>query len=555
MHFNIQFDLFKFISRESPKDLKRVVIISSFVGLTNMGLIALINQAAADVSLGKSVVLQFFLFVITLTIFLSITNIVNKANINSTQNLIHKFKMRIMREVFQSDLAKIDEIGRAEILQILARDTQTVSQSMTVMVTACQSIATLVFLTLYMATISITAFFITLISTTLIFIAGFITIRNVTDELDSVWKRESTLNEKFADFLNGYKEIKMNSDRAYDITCDMVDDARETLSIKAKMLIFISNFFTYLQGVFYVVVGLMIFVVPIISIDFTSSVTQAATTSLFLTASLTGIIQSIPNLSQSNAAARALTQLEEKLVARNTGHNQNVREVFGEIESIRINNINYHYPDPEGQDKVQPYGSRVDRKKFGLGPISYEFKAGKVYFIRGNNGSGKTTLIRLLIGLAKPNEGDIFVNGTPIALPATSDYRNLFSVVFSDFHLFKKLYGLSGITPTEIDHLIELFQMEKKLSVTDGIFSSLSFSTGQKKRLALIVALLEKRQVIILDEWAADQDPVFRHLFYEKLIPMFRAMGKTVIAITHDDHYFKSADHLLQLVNGQLVSN
>lgn len=553
MRLNSQFDLFKFISRESPNNLKRVVLISSFVGLTNMGLIALINQAAADVSQGKSVTLQFFLFAIILTIFLVTTNIVNKENVISTQNLIHKFKMRIMREVFQSDLAKIDQIGRAEILQILARDTQTVSQSMTIMVTACQSLATLAFLTLYMATISLTAFFIVLIAMLLIFFAGTASIRNVTVELDTVWNRESTLNEKFADFLNGYKEIKMHSDRAYDITCDMVNDARETVDIKAKMLIFISNFFNYLQVILYVVVGLMIFVVPIFATDFTSNVMQAATTSLFLTASLTGIIQSIPNLTQSNAAARALTQLEEKLVSQDSDHVNNTREVFGEIESIRITNITYQYPN--GHDKAQPSGSRVDRKKFGLGPISYEFQAGKVYFVRGNNGSGKTTLIRLLIGLAKPDEGDILVNGTPISFPATSDYRNLFSVVFSDFHLFKKLYGLGDITPTEIDHLIELFQMDKKVSVTDGVFSSLSFSTGQKKRLALIVALLEKRQVIILDEWAADQDPVFRHLFYEKIIPMFRAMGKTVIAITHDDHYFKSADHLLQLVNGQLVSS
>lgn len=553
MRLSTQSDLFQFIARESPNDLKRVVAISFFVGLTNMGLIALINQAAADVSEGESVTLQFFLFAIMLTTFLVITNIANRENIKSTQNLIHKFKMRIMREVFQSDLAKIDEIGRAEILQILARDTQTVSQSITIMVSACQSLATLAFLTLYMATISLTAFFIILISSVLIFVAGVSALRNVTDELETVWKRESALNEMFADFLNGYKEIKMHSERAYDISRDMVDDARETTDVKAKMLIFVANFFNYLQVLLYVVVGLMIFVVPIIATDFSDSVMQAATTSLFLTASLTGIIQSIPNLSQSNAAARALTQLEEKLLARDPDQKNNAREVFGELESIRIENIRYQYPN--GQAKIQPDGSRVDRQKFGLGPISYEFEAGKVYFVRGNNGSGKTTLIRILVGLAQPDEGDIYVNGTPISMPATSDYRNLFSVVFTDFHLFKKLYGLSDVTPTEIDHLIELFQMEKKVSVTDGVFSNLRFSTGQKKRLALIVALLEKRQVIILDEWAADQDPEFRHLFYEKIIPMFRAMGKTVIAITHDDHYYQSADHLLQLVNGQLVSS
>jgi putative ATP-binding cassette transporter len=553
MRLSIQSDLYQFIARESPSDLKRIIAISFFVGLANMGLIALINQAAADVSAGESVTLQFFLFAIMLTTFLVITNIANRENIRSTQNLINKFKMRIMREVFQSDLAKIDEIGRAEILQILARDSQTVSQSVMIMVSACQSIATLAFLTLYMATISLTAFFIILIASVLIFIAGVSALRNVTDELGTVWKRETVLNEMFSDFLNGYKEIKMHSDRAYDISHDMVEEARETTNVKVRVLIFIANFFNYLQVLLYVVVGLMVFVVPIIATDFSDSVMQAATTSLFLTASLTGIIQSIPNLSQSNAAARALTQLEERLLYRDRDQNNNTREVFGELESIRIENIKYQYSN--GQTKVKSVGSRVDNQKFGLGPISYEFEAGKVYFVRGNNGSGKTTLIRILVGLAQPDEGEIYLNGVPISLPATSDYRNLFSVVFTDFHLFKKLYGLSDVTPTEIDHLIELFQMEKKVSVTDGVFSNLKFSTGQKKRLALIVALLEKRQVIILDEWAADQDPEFRHLFYEKIIPMFRAMGKTVIAITHDDQYYQSADHLLQLVNGQLVSS
>lgn len=546
-------DLLQFILRESPNEVKRVVAISFLVGLTNMGLIALINQAAADVGAGESVTLQFFLFAFMLTAFLILTNIACRENIKSTQNLIHKFKMRIMREVFQSDLAKIDAIGRAEILQILARDTQTVSQSIAIMVAACQSVATVAFLTLYMATISITAFLIILISSALIFYAGIKALGKVTDGLETVWQRESVLNEMFADFLNGYKEIKMHSDRAYEISRDMVDEARETTDVKAKMLIFVANFFNYLHVLLYVVCGLMIFVVPIISADFSDSVAQAATTSLFLTASLTGIIQSIPNLSQSNAAARALTQLEEKLLAKDQDQKNNTREVFGELETIRIENITYQYPN--GQSQGQTDGSRVDRQKFGLGPINYVFEAGKVYFVRGNNGSGKTTLIRMLVGLAQPKDGDIYVNGVPISFPATSDYRNLFSVVFTDFHLFKKLYGLSDVTSTEIDHLIELFQMEKKVSVKDGVFSNLKFSTGQKKRLALIVALLEKRQVIILDEWAADQDPEFRHLFYAKIIPMFRAMGKTVIAITHDDQYYQSADHLLQLVNGQLVTS
>lgn len=554
MRINTQSDLFQLISRESPKDVKRVLGISFFVGITNMGLIALINKAAADVSNGTSVTLQFFLFALLLTTFLVITNIANRESIKSTQGLVHRFKMRIMNEILKSDIAKIDSIGRAEILQILARDTQTVSQSITFLVAGCQSLATLIFLTLYMATISLTAFLLVGITSVLLVFAGVHAVRNVTNDLEMVARRESALNEMFSDFLNGYKEIKMHSDRAYEISRDMVKEARGSSELKSKLLIFIANFFNYLQIMMYAVVGLMIFVVPILSIEFSASVMQATTTSLFLTASLNGIIQSIPSLSQSNAAARELIGLEEKILSKEPDQGFRTREVFSTLESIRIENISYQYANGNGAPR--PAGSPpVGSQPFSLGPINYEFKAGNVYFVRGNNGSGKTTLIRMLVGLSQPTAGQIYVNEVPIALPATSDYRDLFSVVFTDFHLFKKLYGLHDVTPNEIEHLIELFQMEKKVSVTEGIFSNLRFSTGQKKRLALIVALLEKRQVIILDEWAADQDPEFRHLFYAKIIPMLRAMGKTVIAITHDDHYYESADYLLQMVNGQLVTS
>jgi putative ATP-binding cassette transporter len=176
---------------------------------------------------------------------------------------------------------------------------------------------------------------------------------------------------------------------------------------------------------------------------------------------------------------------------------------------------------------------------------------GKVYFIRGNNGSGKTTLMRVLLGLYQAKSGRLLVNGQPIAEPSNAAYRDLFAVVFSDFYLFKKLYGLPAADEAELNDLLTLFQMENKVSIDDGIFSDLNFSTGQRKRLALLVALLEKKQIIVLDEWAADQDPEFRQEFYERIIPKLRELGKTVIAITHDDQYYELADHVIYMENGQ----
>lgn len=536
-------DLFDFLSRESPRELRRMIWLSVFVGLTNTSLIGLINMAASAVTDGESVTWEFFGFAALLLVLLFGTRRSNDENIRNSQALIYRFKIKIMSDVFKSNLGKIDEIGRNYILEVLARDTQSVSSAVGVTVTTCQSIATLAFLTLYMATVSMTAFVIILVSTLLILILGVTELFKVVGQLEKVSHGESAVNEIYADFLNGYKEIKMNSDRAYDITRYMVKESKRINEEKGKLVVTITNFFNSLQILLYVTVGIMVFVVPVLSSDFASHVTTAATTALFLAGSLSGIIVSVPNLSQANVAARTLQTLAKRLdeSAQNNA-TASSSEVFDKIQSIALEGVCYQHVSVEKRNGA-----------FVLGPVNYQFEAGKVYFIRGNNGSGKTTLMRILIGLYQPSEGRILLNGLPIAEPTSGAYRDIFSVVFSDFHLFKTMYGLPADDVVRMQELLKVFQMEGKVNVQNGQFTSLQFSTGQRKRLALIVALLEDRPFIVLDEWAADQDPEFRQEFYEKIIPKLRAMGKTVIAITHDDHYYDLADHVLIMSNGKPI--
>ena len=201
------------------------------------------------------------------------------------------------------------------------------------------------------------------------------------------------------------------------------------------------------------------------------------------------------------------------------------------------------------------YDRQNQNETFSLGPISYSFEAGKIYFVRGSNGSGKTTLIRILIGLYSPLAGNIYFNGEVVEQPTNSSYRNLFSVIFSDFYLFKKLYGIDAVEEPVIRRTIDLFEMSEKIQISNNIISDIQLSTGQKKRVALISAILEDKQIIVLDEWAADQDPEFRKYFYEFILPEIKKLGKTIIAITHDDQYFNLADHVLEIDKGVLISN
>jgi putative ATP-binding cassette transporter len=534
-------NLLAFLGSESPKQFRQLLGLSVSVGIVNTLVVGLINAASSKASNGEDTTLFFFLFASLLCFFYFLTNRSNAENIKATQDLIYRFKLRILQDVYTTDLMRIDAVGRSYIAEVMVRDSQLVSQSLVVIVTTFQSLATLFFLTIYLSTISILASLIVLSSLFVIFTVSIREIGLVTEQFNQVSKDETEVNSLYMDFLYGFKEVKMNSSRAYDLTEELMAESNAINDKKSQLTISITNFFNTLQIFLYVVVGVMVFVVPVFSESFAVNVPTAATTALFLAASLTGIISSIPGLSQADVAAKSLRELARKLEGESVKSIDEVRISALEIKSIELNSIEYIHS-----------GSEL-AKSFSLGPISYRFDAGKVYFIRGKNGSGKTTLMRLLLGLYQVSSGQIIVNNTPSIAVGTSDYRDLFSVVFNDFHLFRKLYGIYTATDVEIDRLIRLFQMESKLTVRNNVFSDLQFSTGQRKRIALIVAMLENKPIVVLDEWAADQDPLFRKKFYQVIVPMLRDEGKTVIAITHDDQYFSSADYVINMDSGKIV--
>jgi putative ATP-binding cassette transporter len=191
---------------------------------------------------------------------------------------------------------------------------------------------------------------------------------------------------------------------------------------------------------------------------------------------------------------------------------------------------------------------------FALGPIDLTIEAGKLVFIVGENGSGKTTLVKLLLGLYEPQAGVIVVDGEPVTAANRDDYRQLFTTVFSDYYLFDEL--LPGADrPEDAGPPLERLDLAHKVAVRDGRFSSTDLSTGQKKRLALVHAWLEKRPVLVTDEWAADQDPEFRRVFYTELLPELQRAGRTLIVISHDDRYFHVADRLVQIADGKIVAD
>jgi putative ATP-binding cassette transporter len=186
---------------------------------------------------------------------------------------------------------------------------------------------------------------------------------------------------------------------------------------------------------------------------------------------------------------------------------------------------------------VFSYVDRFSEKAFTIGPIDFTLRSGELVFITGGNGSGKSTFLRVLAGLYPPDSGEITLNGMRINDHTRDTYRSLMSGIFFDYHLFQRLYGMSEADPAEVDRLLTLFRLEDKTGLSDGEFRTLDLSGGQRRRLALIVSLLEKRPILLLDEWTAEQDPEFRRKFYDELLPEMMRSGATIVVITHDDRY------------------
>lgn len=537
-------DLFKLIRSEGPQQFNRLVYLSLLVGILNTGIVGLINQAVSEIINGQSVIGLFVLFSTLLLAYFIVTKRSSKENIYSTQRMIYKFKLKIMRDVYNTDLATIDKIGRDRITEVMIRDSQVVSQSLVTIVTSFQSFATLLFLSVYLAIVSFTGFVIIALALGLIAVVAVRFVSKACSKFDDVMKEESRVNLLYSGFLYGFKELKMNSLKAFQITRELMDESNKINYQKSGLIVLVSDFFNGLEAVLFVVVGVMVFVVPMLSSDFAEKISVSATTALFLAGSLTGLITSLPNLTQANAAAKSLCDLAEELEgssnqSERAGDDRSYISVDN-VDSLELCNVSYSHQSLDGS------------APFRLGPISYKFECGKVYFIRGNNGSGKTTFIRLLLGLYQPSSGTVVLNGGTVVDMHSQAYRDLFSVVFSDFYLFKKLYGVNELDDSSADKLIELLELQGKVSIHHSAFNTVALSTGQRKRLALIVAILERRQFIVLDEWAADQDPHFRSVFYNHIIPYLKGLGKTIIAVTHDDAYYHCSDELICLNTGLL---
>ena len=521
----------KLVRREMEGSLNRLAIVSGLGGIGTASILGAINSGAQAADSGKVSLWSAALFIVALLFFIKVQHYILITATAEIESIIHRLRLRLMDLVRRSELIPLESIGRAEIVGAITKETATLTQASNTLAFVAQGAVLVFFVAIYVAYLSLLAFALSagiVASAALVLQARSRQLARETREA-SIW--ENRLFDRLLDLLDGFKEVRLNSLRSDDLFDDIVEVSRTAANIRIRAQSETYKRMVFLQSSLYTLLGAVVFAVPVLSDTLAgASITKIVTALVFIVGTCFGLVQSMPLLTAANVAADNMERLEDRLRAMAAAEPVSVAEPAKRIEKVEMQGIMFSYID------------KLSETVFQVGPIDFTLRSGELVFITGGNGSGKSTFLKLLAGLYKPASGEITFDGVRVDDSSRQSYRELIAAIFPDFHLFQKLYGIQDPNLAEIDRLLTQFQLIDKTRVTNRDFSTVDLSGGQRKRLALIVSLLERRPILLLDEWAADQDPEFRRKFYYDLLPELIRAGTTVVAITHDDRYLDELD-------------
>lgn len=529
-----------YLYRRSWPRLLAAVLASVAAGASGVALIGMITKNVPGTA-GQLAALFFGVCALQL-----LTRTVSQVLLlNLTQGSILDMRLDMSRKLLAARLQLLNQQGKSELLTILTRDVESLIAAMTIIPMVMTHTAVLLGCLAYMAWLGWELF---LVFLTTLGIGAFTYHwfkRHTLRQLVALREEMGQVYGHFHDLIEGRRELQLNVKRGQMFISDVLGpDAvklKRSYVTTYSRLALITNFGDIL---FYLVIGGLLFVAPQFFSYDTSVLTAFAMIVLYLTAPLSTAMNAIPVITEGVIAFRQIGKLDAMLTddwqpdATRANPFAN-----GAPFSLALNEVRHHYLGDSADDR------------FLLGPLNLNIGHGEILFIIGGNGSGKTTLAMLLLGLYLPERGKLSLNGVAVNEQNAVHYRSHFSAVFADFHLFRHLLlEPSEDSSAQAAHYLNKLGLGKKVQIVDGMFSTLKLSSGQRKRLALISAYLEDRPVYLFDEWAADQDPVFKRVFYHELLPELRARGKTVIVISHDDAYFSQADRIIRLQDGKLIT-
>jgi putative ATP-binding cassette transporter len=536
--------LFTFLLEHARGRLWLLVGAGLSAGLFSAGLLALINRTLNSTA-APAWWLAFAFVALTLG-KVTTTLGAQLMLVRFSQGTILELSLTLARKLLDAPLRQLERRGTGHILTTLTDDVSAVTWAVQCIPQLAMNAAVMLGCSVYLAWLSWPLFAAVVLATA----AGaavyawqharaFAVIHRARDE-------RAGLFEHFRSLTQGLKELMLHRGRRDAFLHGEVRGAAQAYrrsNLTATTRYALAE--AWVQLLYHALIALVLFAAPLAMKPSPEVLTGYVFAMLYLMSPLWNIIGAIPIVSRGQVALVAIEQLGIELDdTRTLNAAPAAAAPLQQPPLITLRALTFQYDAEPGVTTA-----------FRIGPIDLELHPGELLFVVGGNGSGKSTFVKLLCGLYPAASGDIQVDGVPLTEPTRIAYRELFSVVFSDFHLFRSLHGLDALR-VQLDgprYLREL-QLDAKVALQAGRYSTIDLSQGQRKRLALVTAYLEDRPIVVFDEWAADQDPEYKRIFYAKLLPELRARGKTVVVITHDDRYFHLGDRVLKLEDGQVAS-
>jgi len=533
--------LYRFLRSGAPEAFRRILLMAAICGCANAFLVSQINDAAAATAAGKPITFQSLaLYLLGFGIFY-VSNRIALVTANVTmEEMLCDLRLRVVDRLRRAELLEIEGLDRGDLFTKLLQETNHLSQLFPQLVNVFGQCVLLFFCVIYIGSLSMAALTIVVVLS-LAWVFTFVRVRKfLTRELRQVTRTQGRLLDVLAHMVDGFKEIKVNrrkNEAVFDEFAAVSEKLEEVTVGIGGTWIFVGTFNTFF---IYLLLGIIAYILPQYIAGYSLIVFEVSAATLFCIGPLNSLVSMGPSVMQANLGLEQIADLEEKL-----SHLEDLPEdaeplSFADFQRLCYRGVAFSYRDEN------------DRPTFTCGPWDLEVKRGELLFLVGGNGSGKSTSLKLMTGLIPPDTGTVQVDSLAVGGPALAEFRELFSVIFADFHLFDRLYGLEDADAERVAALIERMELTSSVGYVDGRFTNLQLSTGQRKRLALIAALLEDRPIYVFDEWAADQDAHFREIFYHEILPDLKAQGKTIIAVTHDDRYWSVADRVIKMELGQL---
>jgi putative ATP-binding cassette transporter len=530
-----------FLLRRAGKTLLLAIAAGVVSGAANSGLLALMNAGLKGEGAIKATLLWWS---IGLCIILPLSRCISEMRINRIgQDALYDLRLKLCRQILSAPLTRLESLGPHRLLTALTDDVPTITNVVAIIPTLCINIAITITCLIYLGFLSWVVLLTVLLFMTLGIMSYQIPILRAVKTMEQSREQADSLMRHFRALTQGTKELKLHRSRKEAFFSKMLGKTAASMrqyNIAAIRTYAMAN--SWGQMIVFVAIILIVFWLPMLIEVSANMLTGYALTLLYLMTPLQIIMNLMPALGQVNVALKKIDDLAVELTSSKIEENGvELRSEGAKWRSLELAGVTHQY------------NGDTEDSRFVLGPVNLKFAPREIVFVVGGNGSGKTTLAKLITGLYVPEKGGIRIDGEPITDENRESYRQLFSVVFSDFYLFDSLLGVQSPKVDErAREYLEQLNLDQKVKITDGTLSTIDLSQGQRKRLALLTAYIEDRPIYLFDEWAADQDPSFKELFYLQLLPELRAKGKTVFVISHDDKYYHVGDRVIKLEYGKV---